>query len=289
MDDKILSRIQKLLALANDKGATEAEAALALEKAYAILAEHNLTMDAVQGKGGHVGEKRKEQQTSTNWSEKYYTEVWYTVCQLNACFFSYWRPDSRKRETKMYVFGRESNVVLTTTMADYLCQTMRRLSREAAKKAGRSDFAFINTYLYGMAERLTTRIWELKHQAERGQAKGSETGTNLPALANFYESEYAENYKAKYGVDLAEARALRAANRVVLVEEPKAETEKERRKREKEEERRREQERRRQEREEDYFRRGGGYNKGYRDADGISLNRQVDRNRPADPDAKKLN
>lgn len=303
MDEKILSRIQKLLALANDKGATEAEAALALEKAYAILAEHNLTMDAVQGKGQHAGEKREEQQTSTNWSENYYLDIWNAVVALNACFFHYWRPDSRKRETKMYVFGRESNVVLTTTMADYLCQTMRRLSREAAKKANRSDFAFINTYLKGMGDRLVTRIYDLKYEAERGTAKGSEAGTNLPALANFYQSEYDENYKAKYGVDLAARRAERANAVAVKVETPvaKPETEEERIARErkekkdrerqaKEDERRREQARRRQEREDAYLRRGGGYTKGYRDADSVSLNRQVDRkgNGQAPADAKKL-
>jgi hypothetical protein len=303
MDEKILNRVTKLLALANDKGATEHEAALALEKAYAILAEHNLTMDAVQGKGGHAGEKREEQQTSTNWSENYYLDIWNAVAQLNACFFQYWRPNPKKRETKMYVFGRESNVVMTTTMADYLCQTMRRLSREAAKEAGRKDYAFTNTYLMGMGSRLVDRVNELRHAARAGTAKGSETGTNLPALAGFYDNEYNENYKAKYGIDLNEERAKRHAERAanpVTTAAPipapaKPETEEERAKRLKEQARaqreyeaRCERERAKQRKQEAYLREGGGYSKGYRDAENVSLLRQVDQKDAPSADTKKL-
>lgn len=47
LTDSILDRIGKLLRLAGDKGATEAEAATALEKAHEILAAHNLTLEMV--------------------------------------------------------------------------------------------------------------------------------------------------------------------------------------------------------------------------------------------------
>jgi len=45
--DDVIQRIRKLLRLAEDAGATEAEAASALERASALLIRHNLTQDQV--------------------------------------------------------------------------------------------------------------------------------------------------------------------------------------------------------------------------------------------------
>jgi len=45
--ENIVERIRKLLRLAENAGATEAEAASALERASALLLRHNLTMDQV--------------------------------------------------------------------------------------------------------------------------------------------------------------------------------------------------------------------------------------------------
>lgn len=45
---KTIYRIKKLLALANDKGATEGEAAEASRRAFALLAKWNLTLDSVE-------------------------------------------------------------------------------------------------------------------------------------------------------------------------------------------------------------------------------------------------
>ena len=45
--DDIVERICKLLSLAGDAGATEAETAAALERANALLIRHNLTLDRI--------------------------------------------------------------------------------------------------------------------------------------------------------------------------------------------------------------------------------------------------
>jgi Protein of unknown function (DUF2786) len=45
--DDIVERIRKLMPLAEAAGATEAEAASALERANALLIRHNLTLDTI--------------------------------------------------------------------------------------------------------------------------------------------------------------------------------------------------------------------------------------------------
>jgi len=280
---KIIEKVKKLLAKGSDKSVTEAEAAAFMEKAYAMLAEHNISMDAVQDKSGQLQEKREEQRTPTNWSEKYYLDVWSAVADLNACFLWSYRPNPKKRETRMIVFGRQSNVILTTTMANYLCETMRRLGRQAAKDAYRSDFAFTNSYLYGMGGRLVERLRQLRREASAGTAKGSETGTTLPALADHYKSEYRANYIACYGTDPYDHPV--AAREETAVAKVETETEKAARlkkeaKEEKEWQARQERARAREDKFREYLVSGGGFNKGRRDADNISLNRQVDKGDP---------
>jgi hypothetical protein len=49
-EDKILSRIQKMLALANDLAATEGERDNALRMAYNLMAKHNLDMVTVEAR-----------------------------------------------------------------------------------------------------------------------------------------------------------------------------------------------------------------------------------------------
>ncbi|KKM89742.1 hypothetical protein LCGC14_1245740 [marine sediment metagenome] len=54
VDDKVLERLQALLRLAKDGGATEAEASLAMERAHDLLLKHGLEMADVEGDTGNV-------------------------------------------------------------------------------------------------------------------------------------------------------------------------------------------------------------------------------------------
>ena len=294
--EKIIDRVKKLLALAGNNP-NEHEAASAMEKAFAILAEHNLTMETVQAKGDKpaASEMRERQRHETNWSEKYYLEIWLAVADLNACFLWTRRPNPKKRATNMTVFGKQSSVIMTTTMANYLCETMRRLSRQAAKDARRSDFAFINSYLYGMGGRLAERINNLRREASAGRAKGSKTGTTLPALADYYKAEYRANCMILYNREPYAPSPIDEEYKVT-VEPVKEETEAELAKRLREEakaqreaEARYQRRRAQEEKFSDYLSQGGGYHRGRRDAENVSLHQQVREGAaPADPNAKKL-
>ena len=55
VDDKVLVKLQALLRLAQDGGATEAEASLAMERAHSLLLKHGLEMADVEGDGDGQG------------------------------------------------------------------------------------------------------------------------------------------------------------------------------------------------------------------------------------------
>jgi hypothetical protein len=55
---KILSRVRKLMALANDAGATEGERDNAIRMAHATLAKYNLSISEVEASGKTTDEKR---------------------------------------------------------------------------------------------------------------------------------------------------------------------------------------------------------------------------------------
>lgn len=184
--EKILARVQKLLNLAGNNP-NEAEASAAIEKAHAILAEHNLSLAHVQAHGDKVEQgDRGKNDTATNFSEKYYGWIWYAVADLNFCRSFQFRPNPKRRETTYTVVGREINILVASQMAMYLCQTMRRLANEEAKRAGRTDHAFKNAFLAGCANRLCIRLRAMKAQ------ETSTASENVSAALTIWSGSEAE-------------------------------------------------------------------------------------------------
>ncbi|QJD54355.1 hypothetical protein [Aminobacter phage Erebus] len=173
--DKIIERVQKLLALAGNNS-NENEAAAAIEKAHAILAEHNLSMMTVEQHRGRGGSSEEEERgampTDTNFSERQFGWLWSAVAQLNYCKCFQQRPDPKKRQTFYTIVGRKVNAIVATQLAMYLCQTIRRLANDEAKRLGRTDHAFKNAFLAGAAGRLHARLVEMREQ-EKVQGAGN--------------------------------------------------------------------------------------------------------------------
>lgn len=188
--DKIIERVQKLLALAGNNP-NEHEAAAAMEKAHALLAEHNLSMSSIEQT--KESSKRGEFGTKTNFSEVYYRDLWQAVGALYFCDYIWWRPNPKKRETHHFFIGQPHNAAVAVSMAQYLTGVATRSAREAGKEAGRKDFRFFNSFMHGCSGRLVSRIYERKRQAEAGAATATEGKTNLPALAPMYNLEAKAN------------------------------------------------------------------------------------------------
>jgi Protein of unknown function (DUF2786) len=83
--ERVAERIRKLLALANNNP-SEAEAAIALERASALMAEHNLTMAQVDAHG--TGDERVEEKHNAAYRGQTWARlIWGSVAQLNFCMY----------------------------------------------------------------------------------------------------------------------------------------------------------------------------------------------------------
>ena len=124
--DDILERIRKLLRLAHDAGATEAEAAAALERANALLISHNLSMEQIAGSTGEqptVG----EQHISTGWAGSWRGSLLGILARHNLC--SPFISRDGKKDT-IVVVGRPANVDVTRAMYDWIAEQLEYIAAE---------------------------------------------------------------------------------------------------------------------------------------------------------------
>lgn len=120
--EKILNRIKKMLALANDAGATEGERDNAMRMAYNLMAKHNL--DLADLPPDQVGESR-EQQTATISADKWARELGGLTAKLFFCKYYFGRTSTSGKDNHVFV-GRQSNAVTALHMMEYLLKSIRR-------------------------------------------------------------------------------------------------------------------------------------------------------------------
>jgi len=125
-NEDIVERIRKLLRLAEDAGATEAEAAAALERANALLIRHNLSMDAIAVSTGEqpaVGERH----IHAGWAGSWRGSLLGILARHNFC--SPFISRQGKRDT-VIVVGRPANVDATHAMYDWITDQLERIASE---------------------------------------------------------------------------------------------------------------------------------------------------------------
>ena len=187
--ERIAERIRKLLALANNNP-SEVEAAIALERASALMAEHNLTMAQVDAHG--TGDERVEEKHNAAYRQQTWARlIWGSVCDLNFCLYCYWCSQRREggREVDEHkIIGTRSNVETTKAMVDYLITTIERLARES-EFIGQRD---LHAFKLGCARRLSVRLDLLRHKRAEEKKPPSASST-LPVLRDVYAAHQAAN------------------------------------------------------------------------------------------------
>jgi hypothetical protein len=125
--DDIVERIRKLLRLAEDTGATEAEAAAALERANALLIRHNLTLDRIAAASGAAAAPTvTEQAIRAGWRGNWRASLIYLLAKHNLC-----EPFSSLvgRVESVVVVGRPANVAATHAMFDWIAAQLERFAQ----------------------------------------------------------------------------------------------------------------------------------------------------------------
>lgn len=195
VDEKVIDKIRKLLALAQSPN--ENEAMVAAEKAQKLLAEYNLSMNDVAGSKADNGFGFAKSYTD---SQAWRRLIAANLAPLYFCdyFFNHTneprpnRSSGFKRFDNHVFVGRAVNLEVVTAMFGYLLTTIDRLEAEAWKKARRQGAvasatrqAFKRSFHNACAGRLSHRLAQKRTDIMRPAGLSHDKST-LPAL---YENE----------------------------------------------------------------------------------------------------
>ncbi len=158
--ESVLKRIQKLLQMSTENGASENEAMLAADKAQKLLQEHNLS----------ISDLKDDDQVEPMDSEDIEVErdLWKgyirgATAKLYFCkTYTTMKLDKHYRRVKVITFvGRKSNRMVATEMCKYFINTVDRLAAEEFREVPGSR-ASINkmshAFKQGCASRLQRRL-----------------------------------------------------------------------------------------------------------------------------------
>ena len=158
--ESVLKRIQKLLKMSTENGASENEAMLAADKAQKLLQEHNLS----------ISDLKDDDQVEPMDSEDIEVErdLWKgyirgATAKLYFCkTYTTMKLDKHYRRVKVITFvGRKSNRMVATEMCKYFINTVDRLAAEEFREVPGSR-ASINkmshAFKQGCASRLQRRL-----------------------------------------------------------------------------------------------------------------------------------
>lgn len=183
--DKVLARVRKMLALAENSAATEGERDNALRMAHATLAKYNLTM--AQADAGGITEQRTEGRTTFR-EYAWMRMVGQGIGELFFCFFFY-TPQEKKYAAYRFA-GKESNVATCIEMLHYLLKSIN--AEGTARALARGETArgtYWRSFCKGAASQVYQRCAQIARAAKE-QERG--TGTSL-VLASLYQSELMAN------------------------------------------------------------------------------------------------
>lgn len=197
--DRVLARIKKMMALANDAAATEGERDNALRMAHATLAKYNLTMAQADA----VGVKSEEARLQGGVELREHPWMRTVAAAVGKLFFCHFFYMSRGNNRYTYTFvGKESNVYTAQEMLKYIIKSIDTEGKRWAKGyAGNASGSDWRSFCKGAAHKVYRRCVELQ---EAATATPTTPGTAL-VLASVYESERLANlaYLKNAGIILA--------------------------------------------------------------------------------------
>lgn len=231
IDPKIVDRLRKLLALAKDGGANTNEAGLAMDHANRIMAEYNLTSATLEAAGGKADDARIKERNDQSLLYVWKRELLETIAKANFCFLNILTKYNTNRDARIKVpsgyeiIGRESNVVATKNMFEYLLQTIERLivaevGTDPSARYNKHSHNFrlgasaeLRTMLVQRYERmLAEQAREAREAKARNAHPASATSNALViVLADYANDEEDANTDLRRGLEPGTTKAARLA------------------------------------------------------------------------------
>lgn len=188
-DERILSKIRKLLNLANDAAASEGERENAMRMAHGLLAKHNLDMAAAEASGTTVNDEPREQQESQFFGRPWARSVAQSAAKLFFCNYIYISHRDGKKVRHLFI-GRRSNATTAAEMAKYLVESIMREGKTRARREGMGH-TWYRSFALGAAVSIRERIHQIIAASAQQSAPVS-NGRSL-VLANVYDLELKAN------------------------------------------------------------------------------------------------
>lgn len=197
--DNLIKKIRALLAKANDKSVTEAEAALFAAKAQELLIKNNLAMGDLSQKDVDRGGVT-DSYVADRWNSPSRKHLLNAVCKFYMCHLL---TTSGKQ---VILVGRPHNVAVAMEMADYLIQTVVRLSNAWGRTEGavqKQVISFRKGAMISLCHRLQKMI------DDREKAKSANTSREL-VLFKDESAMVAEYVQTKFNPRTTKARKMTA-------------------------------------------------------------------------------
>ncbi len=185
-NDKVLSRLKKMLALGNCMGTTEHERDAAMQQAYKLMLKYNLTENDVNK---HDAPEARDTYSQAGWSMVWARSATHNIADLFFCQYM-WGPKINATKCFHYFVGKESNAKTAMLMTDFIVGS---ILKEGRTRFGDNLCAGTRSFAVGCVAKLRERIQKLKDEAAAEQKAGNYTGGTELILADYYESEKASN------------------------------------------------------------------------------------------------
>jgi hypothetical protein len=185
VENKILTRVRKMLNIANNDAASEEERDTALQMSYRLLAKHNLAMIDVDA---HTAQKEdpRDRFTLETYSMVWSKHVGNIVAELFFCkYYSGGKINTEK--CRHYFVGKESNATTAMFMTEHIIKSIIKECRIRYKHALCPE---ARSFALGAINRLSARVKTLRTEADKEVE--ATPGTAL-VLANLYKTEYDAN------------------------------------------------------------------------------------------------
>lgn len=199
---RVVERIKKMMALANDPAAAEGERENAMRMAHKTLAKYNLSI-------AELAEPADDRRIiNSSMSGHFWARVIANaVANLFFCENYSMRDFKSPSKVRQYFVGREANALTASSMADYIIKSVAREARNR-RNDGRHNSSWERSFCKGAAHRIYHRCHQLRKEEERAQQPASSTSTAL-VLASVYQQEEDRNkaLMAQQGIEVKVSRS----------------------------------------------------------------------------------
>ncbi|QBQ71163.1 hypothetical protein S0112_037 [Shewanella phage S0112] len=175
-EEKIIDKIKKLLAMANDERGNEHERDNALKRAHALIIKHGIDTAALEDAGAVKEPMNCE--TFRCWSMNWCLSVYTSVGKLFMTTFYTSGKINGTKNVGVYA-GREAAVTAAIYMGTFIVDG---ILKEGRSKGWHNLDKNMRSFGMGAAAKIHSRIEEMFEEAAREQRKRQGTGTELAVL-----------------------------------------------------------------------------------------------------------